>query len=313
MSGVATAAVVGGVAGGYLTGEANKDAAETAANAKPQFADVLQPGIKSQLGRLEDTNVASFEGDRVADFSGNQQKGISMADALAGRLDQQAGTAGTGFQTFAGGSNVNNNPYLEQDLQLQRDAALRDFSRNQIPSIRNNAVAAGGIGSTRQGIAEGVALSDLNEDLLRADASQRSTQRNQDLTQQLSALINQGNILGGQERGQSQLLRTGALEQGQNQAEIGADRERFDEQNIDQYTRDQDLLSILLGTPAVQGQVPYSTDPLAAGLGTALTTQQLLSGAGTTQPPIPPQPTGIAANATPGFNPASTDPRYTYG
>lgn len=308
MSGVATAAVVGGVAGGYLTGEANKDAAQIAAEAKPQFADVLMPQIKSQLDRVEDTNVASFEGDRVADFSGNQQQGISMAQALAGTLDSQAGTAGAGFTDFAGGANVNNNPYLNSDLALQRQAALQDFQRNQMPAIRNNAVSTGGIGGSRQGIAEGVALGNLNQDLLQADISQRSQQRNTDLSQQLQALINQGSILSGQEAGQSQLLRTGSLEQGQAQAEIGAEREAFNEQNIDQFNRDQDLLSILLGTPAVQGQVPYSTDPLAAGTGTALAISQLWPQQNTQ--PVNTQSQNFASNTV---NPASTDPRLTFG
>jgi hypothetical protein len=280
MSGVAVGAAV---AGGLVVNAGNKDAADAAADQTPEFAKVLNPSIKQQLGRVEDTNVASFGGDRVADFSANQQTGLDMSSALAQVLGQQAATSGTGFEQFASGANVGTNPFLEQDLQAQRELAFRDLQRNQLPGIRNNAVASGGIGGTRQGIAEGVAISDLNQNLLQQDAAQRGDQRNQDLSQQLQALINQGNILSGQEAGQNQLLRTGAIEQGQAQQEIGGEREAFNEQNIDQFNRDQQLLSILLGTPAQQGQLASQTSVPGAAAGSALLASQLFN----QQPPPP--------------------------
>lgn len=305
MSGVATA--IAGVGGAFLAGEANKDAAQIAADATPQFAEQLQPGINRQLGRVEDTNVASFAGPRVADFTGQQQAGLGMTDALAASLGAQAGTAGAGFQQFAGGANVGNNPFLEDAIAGTRESAFRDLSRNQLPAIRNNAIGAGGIGGSRQGIAEGLALSDLNRDLANQEGMMRQQQFNQDQTNQLQALIQQSNILSGQTAGQDLRLRTGALQQGQDQANIDASREQFNEQNIDQFNRDQELLRILTGGPAGTPPIPQQTNPAAAGLGTALAFSQLFPGQ--TSQPIP----NPAATGTPGFNPASTNPAFTFG
>ncbi len=61
MTGIATA-IIGGAA---IGGQANKDAAKTAANARPKFARILEPGIERQMEATKDTNVPSFQGDRI--------------------------------------------------------------------------------------------------------------------------------------------------------------------------------------------------------------------------------------------------------
>lgn len=307
MSGVATAVVAGSV----ITGQMNKDAAEAAADQKPEFAEILEPNIRRQLDRTQNTNVASFEGDRVADFTGQQQQGLSMTDALAGRLGAQGLTAGTGFQDFASGDRIGKNPFLEQAITGMRQSANQDLQRNQLPALRNNAIAAGGIGGTRQGLAEGVVTSDLNQQLINRESGMRQDQFNNDQNQQLQALIQQGNILSGQTAGQDLRLRTGALEQGQNQAEIGGEREAFNEQNLDQFNRDQELLRILTGGPSGTPPAPMVTNPLAAGLGAGLATSQLFpQQSGPTSVQGGP---GTFSNQTPGFNPASTAPQFTFG
>jgi hypothetical protein len=209
-----------------------------------------------------------------------------MTDALVNRLGGQASTANQGFQDFGGGAYVDANPYLENSIAAMRESANRDFQRTQLPAISNTAVLDGGLGGTRQGVAQGVAMGDLNRDLINTEAGMRTNQFNTDMSNQLQALINQGNILSGQTAGQNLLFGTGAMQQGQNQAEIGGNRERFNEVNNGQFDRDSELLRILMGAPASTPQVPFQTDPLSAGVGTALAAQQLLYGQGQ-RPEIP--------------------------
>lgn len=286
MSGVATAVGVSGL----LAHESNKDATNAASNARPEFAKVLTPTIKSTTGRIngdgDDAGSATsfYDGPRVAGFNPNQQQGIDMAGALSRVLGQQAGTAGTGFTNFASGANVNNNPHLEANIAGMRESANRDFERTQLPMIQNTAVQDGGIGGTRQGVAQGIAMSDLNQDLINREAGMRQEQTNFDLGQQLQSLINQGNILSGQTAAQDQLLGVGGLEQGQTQAQLDSEKAKFDEA----FNRDQELLRILIGGPAGTAPIPNQANVGVSALGGGIAAQQLLYGGVPQTPAISP-------------------------
>lgn len=77
------------------------------------------------------------------------------------------------YQNFIYG-NPAENPYLKQSLQAGVDQSTQAFNtqlgnltdtlqRNILPGIRGNAIASGQYGSSRQGIAEGLAMSDLSK------------------------------------------------------------------------------------------------------------------------------------------------------
>lgn len=246
----------------------------------PQFPTAVAPLVNQTVGALTNPDgsgapIQQFEGDRVADLTGFQQQGLAQTPGLSQALQQQAGTAAGGFNTFAGGSQVGQNPFLEQSIQAMRQSANQDFQRNQLPAISNNAIATGGLGGSRQGIAQGVAMGDLNQQLVNTEAGMRQGQFNQDQSNQLQALINQGNILGGQGAAQGALLGAGGIQQQQNQAEIGGEQQLFNEQQTQQHDRDQQLLQILMGAPAAVPQQPNNVNPLAAGLGAGMVANQL--------------------------------------
>ena len=297
MSGVAVGTFVGGA---ILQDQAN-DGAQ--GQGPPQFAQQLVEPINQQLGRVDDTNIDQFQGDRVADLTPDQLAALGMTDALVGRSDVQQGNINTAFNNFASGGNVNNNPYLEQSIQATADSANRNFARNTMPGLTNNSIVNGGVGGSRQGIAQGLAASDLSRQLIDSEAGVRTDQRNFDLNQQLSALTNQSSILSGQGTGQNMLLRSGGIQQQQNQAEIGGVQDLFNEEQNQQFDRDQELLRILTGGPAgATTPAPY-TNPLLAGLGTATAFQGLFPGQQAQQPaaqqPVP-LPAGVSP--TPGNN-----------
>lgn len=286
------------LAGALISGNNQPDAP-----GPPQFPTAVQPLVDQTVSNLTGPQaqpIQQFQGDRVADFTQLQQQGIGQAPGLAQALQGQAGVAAGGFNAFASGQQVGQNPFLDQAIAAMQQSANQNLQRNQLPAIQNNAVAAGGLGGSRQAIAEGLAISDLNQTLVNQEAGLRSQQFNQDQTNQLNALIQQGNILSGQTAGQQQLLQTGALQQGQNQAEIGGQRELFNEQQNQEFQRQQQLLQILMGSPAAVPQLPATQNPLVAGLGTGLATQQLFGlGGGTTTNPL----TGV--NLLPGVSPTA--------
>lgn len=140
-------------------------------------------------------------------------------------------------------------------------------------------------------------MSDLNRQLLSQEAGMRSGQFNQDMANQLTALTGQQQILSGQGAGQQALLSAGALQQGQQQAEMTAEQQLFNEQQTQQFARDQQLLQILMGAPTATTQPVGETNPLVAGLGAALTTSQLFPGQ---QPNSPvPLPTALPPGVSP--------------
>jgi hypothetical protein len=303
MSGVATAFV----AGSYITGKSNEKAAETAAGATPQYPEQIQPQIRRQLDRTNaGRGVDVYGGERVADFSPFQQQAFGLTPGVADTLQDAAGQSAAGFGMLTDPSRIGNNPFLEQAIAGLRETSLRDLQRNQLPTIRNNAVATGGLGGSRQGIAEGLAFSDLNRDLVNTEANLRAQQFNTDTSNMLSALINQGSILSGQTAAPDYLQRAGALQQGQTQAGLDARRQQFEEEQNLQYNRDQELLRILLGAPAAVTPIPNQTNPLVAGLGAATTVSQLFP-----QQQQQVQPTGQPG--TPGFQPNSAAPQFLFG
>ncbi len=279
MSGVAAAV---GIGSALIT----RNSGGSSGGGRPKFAKIVEPGINRQLDRTEDTTREVFSGDRVADLTSLQQQGVAQTPGIAQALQGAAGTSAGGFDTIAGGSRIGQNPFLEQQLAGMRANVNQNLLQNQLPGIQNNAIAGGGLGGSRQGIAQGLAIQGANRDILQAETTARAGQVNIDQEQQLRALLGQGSILSGQGGAQDALLRGGGIQQAQAQAEIGGEIQQFNEGQDLQFERDQQLLSILLGTPAQNQTVPQQSDPVAAGLGAALTASQLFQ----TQAPPPPPP-----------------------
>lgn len=67
-----------------------------------------------------------------------------------------------------------NNPYLDQQIAGIGSDISNNLNRNIMPGIRGQAVASGQYGGSRQGIAEGLAMSDANQQLTNAASSIRS-------------------------------------------------------------------------------------------------------------------------------------------
>lgn len=115
-------------------------------------------------------------------------------------------------------SGTPNNPYLSQIAGDIANTTTQNFQRNVLPSIRSGAALAGGYGGSRQGIAEGLAMSDLNNQILQANnqlfgnAYEQAAARQAALTGQLSAqdlqasLANATNSLAGQQQANDWLL-----------------------------------------------------------------------------------------------------------
>lgn len=156
--------------------------------------EVFKPYLVGDKGVLNEAqNLYQTGGFGVADKAGSTtqkawQSGLDLATTLGG-LNPDL------IKTFQG---LQSPGKMSGDLLDANIAAtvspLRDqYTRVAIPSIEDAAAAAGMYGSSRQGIAEGLAKSELDKAIANIDASMRYQATSDDLNRQL-----QGNMLAAQ-------------------------------------------------------------------------------------------------------------------
>jgi len=141
------------------------------------------------FSRIAGFTPAQYEG--WATQLGGAQNAIGAArqhQALAGNMYGQMTSGGPGsliggagtsfdqnlFQQLGGGAspleytpimNFFNNPYVDQMVQGAAGDVTQNYRRNIAPGIGTAALGTGNYGSSRQGIAEGIAQSDLNRQI----------------------------------------------------------------------------------------------------------------------------------------------------
>jgi len=169
----------------YLTGGPGKP------GIFPEAANLFQQGgmnsnmqnaideySKGLINRTQDPRLASFDSapyemmnfgrnlgnggmdtnfERVKDIS-TPVVGLPQARASQGVLDPT-----NSLKSLLSGQVAN--PYLDQQAQAMTANLTRNLNENVMPGIRSEALASGQYGGSRQGIAEGLAASRLNQDL----------------------------------------------------------------------------------------------------------------------------------------------------
>ena len=143
------------------------------------------------------------------------------------------------------------NPYLPSQAQAITNQVNNNLQQQQIPGINSGAIAAGGFGGSRQGIAQGLAIGQTNQALGNSLANLNFNAWNQGEQNALqsrsidnSYALGQGNLaLGNKQADNSYNLGLGNLGLGQMQAQ----------QNFYSTQRGQDLQQAGLGANLVQG------------------------------------------------------------
>jgi hypothetical protein len=151
-------------------------------------------------------------------------------------------TQGGGWGASFGGNNNWTPPAgLQQQISGIADTYTQNLTRNVLPSIRSNAVAMGGVGGSRQGIAEGIAMGDAAKGFANAANSALLQARDSDLNRSLQAYgidsnqalgflnsdrnfaLGQGNLaLGNRQADQSFALGLGGLNNQRYATDVGA-------------------------------------------------------------------------------------------
>ncbi|UMO76448.1 hypothetical protein DNAM_200 [Pseudomonas phage BroderSalsa] len=168
-----------------------------------------------------DKNYGGVEGfDPVADFTQEQKDALGQMNQQGKDLQGIYGGAGMDSLKDALGTYDPTKTGLNTALDNMYERSNFDFDTNQAGQIRQGAQGAGQFGSSRHGIAEGLARDRLSQNQS-ATASNMAMQDQQNWnTNRTNTLNNLGAISKGLNSGNTMQYDTGALQQGQNQAEI---------------------------------------------------------------------------------------------
>lgn len=212
-----------------------------------QILDLAMPGIKNFAANVPQR----YQGSTVAGFTDPQIAGQQAALTQAGKQTSLANDAAGASSAWLGPNalDINNNPAVKAQLDANRQSVTDQLLQSTLPQIRGGAEATGNFGSSRRGVAEGLASTGASKALASANAATLSDAYKTNVDAQLKAL--------GLAPQTTQNLTTGAVttsgvgdvQQGMNQALIN---ERVGNFNYDQYApflQSQELVSLLSGIP----------------------------------------------------------------
>lgn len=247
-----------------------------------QILGLVTPVLANYIGPNGQVNASAFPGSTVAPTNPLQTLGGQITAGTAmGPVAQSAGTAlgGTDFLTSGAVLDPSQNPGLQGAI----NAAIRPLNQNYLtsilPGIRDSAVTAGGYGSNRQGIAEGLAAQGLEQQT--GDVT--SNIINQAYQQGLDAMTKGLAVAPG--------IQQAALAPGVAVSGVGSQQQQLEQQqlsgNVNQYYTQQ-MLPLMIaqqiagtafgfpGGSATTTQSGSNTSPLQMGLGGASAIMGLL-------------------------------------
>lgn len=158
--------------------------------------------------------------DPIAGRTTNQQ------DTLAQLISQGGSLAGDAFSNLQAGLGEfdPNNAAITGAIDAVAGDVNRNLTRNILPAVGSAATSAGQFGGSRQGIAEGLALSDANQQISDVASQLRLQDLNSFQDRQANFLSNLGGINQGL---QSTALGAGDIERADRQAQIDVELEQF--------------------------------------------------------------------------------------
>jgi len=242
-------------------------------------------GILPEAQRLYDAGPQSYYPDQTyAGFDPLQTQGQDMALNFATGGMQDAATSALGANQLMTSGDLlyaNSNPYLQQNISDANQLIARNFNENVMPAIGQGAQNTGQYGSSRHGIAQGIAARGVGE------AMQRNT------NQMMNQAYNTGLQAMATGVGQTPTALKSGLAPSQVYQDIGAQNQALSQLGINDavnaynfnqqapWTNLQNYQGALTGNYLGSGgssTVPVTgSNPFMAGLGGAATTAAFTS------------------------------------
>ena len=186
-----------------------------------------QPFLKDVFGQAEQLSkkpTTMAEGPLSADKTASDQAGMdyitNYAGTLAGQSDKNLNALN--WATGAGNLDVGNNQYVQGQMAANTNRLYQDFNEQTVPALRSEFGKSGQIGSSRQGIAEGLASQGVARASADSNAQILGTAYGNALDTYSSALAQAPNI-----------MQAGTMP-GTLQGQVGAQERAFTQADIDE-------------------------------------------------------------------------------
>lgn len=124
-----------------------------------------KPQAESGQNMIRQSDGSFVPQQSEADQYGAQKKSDYTVNPVTAGINQGSPQVQPSQNLGFGGSVPGQNPYLAQQAQGITQQMNDNWTRNQLPSIRSGAMAAGGFGGSRQGVVEANGLNDMNRSL----------------------------------------------------------------------------------------------------------------------------------------------------
>jgi hypothetical protein len=195
--------------------------------------DTLLKGANAWLskGGFQKQYGGSAGFDSVANMNQTQLDALSGSAATGNQLQGMLGTQGMSSLGDYLGAYDPNKTGLTGAINASNEAMNWDYGTQVAPQIRQGATDAGQFGSTRHGVAEGIAQSRLSQQKMNA-ANTMAYQDQQAYNQnRLGVLGNLSSIASGLNAGNTMALGAGSAQQQQAQNEINGQLEKWAYEN----------------------------------------------------------------------------------
>lgn len=176
--------------GGLFGGDSGGGSGTSTTTSSPWSG--VQPYLKKLFseGETAKTTLANstLPSQLSAGLTPEQQQAQQMQLQTASKIGSAQNFDAQALQRGMTASDLNNNPYFKQAVDAAINPVIQNFNRTVLPAQTMNAMVNSGLGSSRQGIAEGIARSDLNQQLLNTTATMADRAYTQGQNTELAAL-----------------------------------------------------------------------------------------------------------------------------
>lgn len=173
--------------------------------------------------------VAGF--DPIAGFTDEQEQGLAGLTNTGNQLQGIYGGAGMDALKDSLGTYDPSKTGLNAALGATNERMNFDFGTQVMPGIRQGAQDSGQYGSSRHGIAEGLAIDRLSQNQANVGAQMAYQDQQAWNANRANTLNNLQGITGGLTSGDKTVYNAGAAQQGQDQAEIQGQLEKWAYEN----------------------------------------------------------------------------------
>lgn len=252
-----------------------------------QLMGLAMPGVTEFAAhtptRYGGSAIAGFDPSQVA----GQEAALTAGGQQTGLANQAAGAQSQWFGPNA--LDISQNPNVQSAIETATRPVQEQLTRYGLPAIRASAEQSGNFGSSRQGIAEGLAIEGAQK--ASGDIASRisSDAYKTNVDAQLKALGLLPSTVGTLPSGALTTSGVGDVRQGMTQAQLGEQVSNFNYDQMAPYLQSRDIMSLLSGIPGGSttstASLP-SKNPLTGALGGAASGAALGASLGSVVPGV---------------------------